>query len=341
MATRKSPSAKLPLPLLPCNHDRTLYRMSTEGAWCTICNSAGPPFRDAGNPLGKAEPYAGVSSEKRGALSQETYANARTPDPADPVERLLVEQAAEGERVVRHASDDLRYVVRGEQGQMTHAILEQLREDLKREREAWIVENNIVRIEDEVSDDSVISFDRLLYAGTDSSRIWPTAMNARFAGEAKRVPWLLAKSVSLSALIALALVLAAQYFVHVSTPALPVPAPSIPSVRAPEAAPAAPDDKPVPPTKLTAQFHGHVLEVQVLTDACWLTVTEVTPAATVLVDRRVPLDYKRTFSFDEAASLEVRAGCPGQLLYWLNGEHYAPPNESGKPEESEVVNIRL
>lgn len=354
MAERKSRS-KTPLgvkmpsltewPILPCNHDRSFYRHSTMGDYCILCNPAGPPFRDSGNPLGESATYAGVAPGKRGGI-----------------------QAAEDGAFVRQASSEVCAFVREEQQQMSDAILAQLREYLKGERAQWIVENHV----------AWVGADGEVYVGSQEGYTSVRVDRATNADTADEVPGFFSKAIGYSLLAAIcsaALTVGVLFLVRshfVVSPPEPYKAtatvPTVPHSGGFEPGLASSyvencgaecdkgnsasnstatndvvltaEQKKVLIEPMKEKKERRVLEVQVLA-ACWLTVKEMTPAAKVLVDRLAPADYRKKFSFAEGASIEVRAGCPGSVLYWLNGEHYVPVNESGKPDESEVANIHL
>lgn len=84
----------------------------------------------------------------------------------------------------------------------------------------------------------------------------------------------------------------------------------------------------------------HELEIST-SEPCWLRVSEITPAVKLLTEGQEPTAYKRTFSFDEKTTLEVRSGCPGSVLYKVNGQYVTPTNVSKTPDKSEVAEILL
>lgn len=94
---------------------------------------------------------------------------------------------------------------------------------------------------------------------------------------------------------------------------------------------------------ITLQGGSHVehsVELS-LTTACWVRVTEETPQARVLIEGFQKNGFAQILEFDEQATLEVRAGCPGDVHYVVNGLPAHPDNVSGTPDKSEVVDLRL
>jgi len=104
---------------------------------------------------------------------------------------------------------------------------------------------------------------------------------------------------------------------------------------------------------LTTQFtlplgdgKSHSLALHI-TSPCWIRVTKQTPVATImywnilLTEGQEPSGWDRLYTFDEQTEVEVRSGCPGQVHYEVNGVGVSPPNKSGKPQESEVVDLLL
>jgi len=85
----------------------------------------------------------------------------------------------------------------------------------------------------------------------------------------------------------------------------------------------------------------HTLKLLTTVASCWLRVREITPAAKVLMEAEVITGFQRTFSFDEKTALEVRSGCPGGVLYIVNGQQLTPTNASKTPDKSEVADILL
>jgi hypothetical protein len=84
----------------------------------------------------------------------------------------------------------------------------------------------------------------------------------------------------------------------------------------------------------------HSLELS-LTAPCWLRVTEQTPDASVLYEGNAPKELHKEFTFDEKTAIEVRAGCPGDVVYKINGNLATPPNASKTPKVSEVVDLLI
>jgi hypothetical protein len=84
----------------------------------------------------------------------------------------------------------------------------------------------------------------------------------------------------------------------------------------------------------------HSLELQ-LSAPCWVRVTEVTPVAKVLIEGQELTGWRFGWDSDERATIEVRSGCPGDLIYWVDGNFVTPPNKSGTPKVSEVVELEL
>jgi hypothetical protein len=86
---------------------------------------------------------------------------------------------------------------------------------------------------------------------------------------------------------------------------------------------------------------AHSLRIS-LTKPCWIQITEQTPAAKVLLDgANQPAAYQWEDGFAEAATVEVRSGCPGDVYYVVNGVPAHPDNASGKPDKSEIVDLAL
>lgn len=94
----------------------------------------------------------------------------------------------------------------------------------------------------------------------------------------------------------------------------------------------------------------HELEVELLAP-CWLKVSAETGIAvdggvavegySTLTEGNQSKGYKREFTFQERARVEIRASCPGSVLYRVNGVEITPVNKSGKPKDSEVVELTL
>lgn len=84
----------------------------------------------------------------------------------------------------------------------------------------------------------------------------------------------------------------------------------------------------------------HTLRLELAAN-CWVRVTEQTPAAKVLAEGQQTAESVLNYSFDEQATIEVRAGCPGAIEYRVDGAIEHPVNRSGKPKDSEVVDLLL
>lgn len=93
-------------------------------------------------------------------------------------------------------------------------------------------------------------------------------------------------------------------------------------------------DTGLPPTLPTS----HSLWVKA-SESCWLRVSEAIPTEPIAFEGNVKAGWNRTFSFGEEVSVEVRSGCPGKLVYVVNGNQVHPVNVSGTPEQSEVVKM--
>jgi hypothetical protein len=86
---------------------------------------------------------------------------------------------------------------------------------------------------------------------------------------------------------------------------------------------------------------SHTFRIE-LSANCWIAVTEQTPKAEVLF----PGEHKQAgdvlgTSMAEQATVEVRAGCPGDVHYTVNGQIVHPDNVSKTPDKSEVVDLLI
>src|SRR5579863_6862484 len=85
----------------------------------------------------------------------------------------------------------------------------------------------------------------------------------------------------------------------------------------------------------------HSMNIEISVD-CWIAVTEQTPEAKTLFEgaqRQAGLSFLS--SFDEQTAVEVRAGCPGDVHYTVNGQIVHPDNVSKTPDKSEVVDLLI
>jgi hypothetical protein len=96
----------------------------------------------------------------------------------------------------------------------------------------------------------------------------------------------------------------------------------------------------LPTVPIITKQPPHVLELHLLAN-CWIRVTEETPDAATLLEGNVPKGLHKEFTFDETTAVEVRAGCPGAIEYTVDGVVTLPVNQSGKPKDSEVVDLKL
>lgn len=79
----------------------------------------------------------------------------------------------------------------------------------------------------------------------------------------------------------------------------------------------------------------HTLSVS-LSKPCWVRVSR---DGETLAEGNKPAAWTKFFSFAEKTKVEVRAGCPGAVMYEINGVLQNMPNESGTPQQSEVVHL--
>ena len=85
----------------------------------------------------------------------------------------------------------------------------------------------------------------------------------------------------------------------------------------------------------------HTLELRA-SEPCWIRVTELSPDKSVLWEASAALvAHFKEFTFDKETHVEVRSGCPGAISYRVNGVATSPTNNSGKPRDSEVVDLTL
>lgn len=70
---------------------------------------------------------------------------------------------------------------------------------------------------------------------------------------------------------------------------------------------------------------------------CWVSVKDAT--GKTWVSQTMEAHHFFQFNGEAGRPLEVRSGCPGQIMYRVDGAEVNPVNHSGKPEQSEVVSL--
>jgi len=87
---------------------------------------------------------------------------------------------------------------------------------------------------------------------------------------------------------------------------------------------------------LAAPISGIEIEITPQVD-CWVSVKDA--KGKTWVSQTMEAHHFFQFNGEAGRPLEVRSGCPGQIMYRVDGAEVHPVNHSGTPDKSEVVSL--